>query len=243
MLKLKQLQDVAGSFGVQLGRMSSVPHGVNKFADIAALAPDAQVIFDVGANTGQTAEEARRYFPAARILSFEPVPATFAGLQANTASDPKIEAVQLALGDMDGTAKMTAMETSGQNTLNMSAKPGAPTVDIQVRTLDAFCAERGISEIGVLKIDTEGYEMPVLRGAKRMLENGAIKMILAECEFTHNPDEPHGDFFAIAGLLIPLGYRVVSFYTGGVDGGGWRWGDVLFMLPNGQRPVSCSPFA
>ena len=184
----------------------------------------------------------RDVFPDARIVSFEPVPATFAALEANTRRDPNVVRVQAALGDAPGVVEMTADPMNGQNTINTSAHPDRPTVSVPVLTIDAYCEAQEIETIDVLKIDTEGYEVAVLKGAAGMLGRGAIRFVLAECEFTPNPAEPHGDFFKIAELLMPLGYRVAAFYSGGVDGNGWRWGDVLFMLPGAERPLSCSPF-
>jgi FkbM family methyltransferase len=240
---LRGIKAFAAARGIHVARSSSLPYGVDKFVDFAALAPNAEIAFDVGANVGQTVQQIRAACPAVRIVSFEPLPATFAALRANTRDVPNVACVEAALGAAPGEATMTADPLSGQNTLNTSARPDAPTVSVPVMTLDGYCADQGIDRIDLLKIDTEGYEMAVLRGAEQMLKRGAIRFVLAECEFIHNPSEPHGDFFAISGLLMPLGFRVVAFYSGGVDGNGWRWGDVLFMLPGGERSVTCSPYA
>jgi FkbM family methyltransferase len=240
---LKLIQAAVGAFGVHLARKINMPFGADKITDIAALCPRPRIIFDVGANIGQTIDDLRTVFADAAIYSFEPVPSTFEALRTNTRRYRGVECIPCALGDTPGTASITDSSTSGQNTLNTSAKPGAPTVDVKVDTIDAFCVARGIEAIDVLKIDTEGFEMSVLRGARGMLEKGAISFVLAECEFTPNPAEPHGDFFELAPFLLDLGYRVVAFYSGGVDGGGWRWGDVLFMRPVGPKPVVCSPYA
>jgi FkbM family methyltransferase len=193
---------------------------------------------------GQTYRKLRATFPAAKIHSFEPAPETFAKLQAAVHGDPNAVCVPFALGDAAAQAQLSIIASdSGQNTLNVSARPGVPTISVRVTTADAYAAASAIDQIDLLKIDTEGYEASVLRGASRLLDARAIRFVLAECDFTPNPSEPHGDFFTIAQLLLPRGYRVASFYTGGLDGGGWRWGDVLFMLPHGPRPVTCSPFA
>lgn len=237
------IRSVAAIFGVHIAHRRNVPFGVDKFADIAALCPSPRVIFDVGANVGQTVTEIRRKFPDPVIYSFEPVPSTFKSLVSNTRGIGGVHCIPCALGETPGTAAITDNATSGQNTLMTSAKPGSPKVEVRVDAVDAFCLARDIDAIDVLKIDTEGFEMSVLRGARRMLETGAIELVLAECEFTPNPTEPHGEFFEIAPYLLGLGYRVVAFYSGGVDGSGWRWGDVLFMRPAPERSVVCSPFA
>jgi FkbM family methyltransferase len=239
---LKAAKRLAAVFGLHATRRSSVPFGCDKFADIAALLPDLSLALDVGANYGQTVEEMREYFPSARIISFEPVPAIFEALKAATGHDRHVECIPCAVGAEAGMARMTALEHTGRNTLNVSARPNEPMIDIPVIALDQFCAERGIAEIDLLKIDTEGYEVSVLNGALGLLKSGAIRAVLAECEFINNPSEPHGDFFEISRILMPLGYRVAAFYSGGLDGNGWRWGDVLFMRARSTSPVYCSPF-
>lgn len=231
--------------GLNVSRLTSVPFGVDAYDDVAGLAgPSAafSTVFDVGANEGQTVARVRRSLPGARIFSFEPVPATFAKLSKRVGGLPNVECVQSALGDAEGAVEITVSSQSGHNTINLSALPLAPTVSVPITTVDAFATRRGITGIDLLKIDTEGYEGAVLRGARGLLESGAVRFVLAECEFTPRPEEPHGAFFEIAESLLPMGFRVVALYAGGVDGEGWRWGDVLFMRPAGRRAVTCSPY-
>jgi FkbM family methyltransferase len=231
------------ALGVDAHARENVPFGVDAFNDVAGLADTVSVAFDVGGNVGQTVTEMRRVFPVAQIYSFEPVPTTFAQLVDHYGATDRVECVQSAMGEIEGHVEMTASAISGQNTMRVSAKPSSPTVRVPVTTVDVFAAQRGIPRIDLLKIDTEGYELAVLRGAQRMLSTGSIRFVLAECEFTPNSSEPHGAFFEIAALLLPMGFRIVAFYTGGVDGDGWRWGDVLFMLPDGPHEVVSSPHA
>ena len=87
-----------------------------------------------------------------------------------------------------------------------------------------------MKRLTILKIDVEGHELNVLRGAARAIEDRRVDFVLCECEFEPREGEPHGDFFEIFEYLSTRNYRVVSFYTGGVDQNGWRFGDVLFKL-------------
>jgi FkbM family methyltransferase len=242
---LKTAKRIAAAFGLHVVRRSSVPYGYDKFADVAKILPDLKLALDVGGNYGQTVAEMRVHYPSAYIISFEPMPAIFEDLKRNTARDSNVQCVPYAVGSEAGTATMTALEHTGQNTMNLSAKPDAPTVEVPVIALDQFCAEHGIGGVDLLKIDTEGYEVEVLKGAMGLLSSGSIRAVLVEVEFYPNPSEPHGDFFAISQILIPLGYRVFAVYDEGKDEQGWRWGDVLFILPTtGERHhVDCSPFA
>lgn len=140
---------------------------------------------------------------------------------------------------------MTTDPLSETNTLVLESNSAArhSLVEVPVDTLDSFCAERRIQRVNLLKIDTEGYEMNVLKGSERLLKGNCVDFILAECEFFRRDGEPHGDFMEISRFLLPFGFHVVSFYTGGVDGLGWVWGDVLFRQVSGctRGNVVCSP--
>lgn len=188
-----------------------------------------RVVFDVGANIGQTAERVRRAFPAARIVSFEPVPSTFARLADHVRDLPGIEAVNAAVGAQVGEIEMTAATESTANTVETSARPSYPTIVVPMTTVDAYMASAGIDAVDVLKIDTEGHELPVLHGARHALESGVVRFVLAECDFAKHDEEPHALFFDLFDQLTPLGYHVMCFYCQGVFSTGWHWGDVLFM--------------
>jgi hypothetical protein len=89
-------------------------------------------------------------------------------------------------------------------------------VPITVTTLDSFCEEHAIPRIDLLKIDTEGYELDVLKGARKMLERnhiGLIQFEFGECDlytrvFLRDFYDalPKYTFFRLnTGELIPLG--------------------------------------
>jgi FkbM family methyltransferase len=210
-----------GRLGLDLRRRSSVPFGVRWQDDVWYLMDHRgrPTLIDVGANVGQTAQMLVQRFPNATIYSFEPVPAAFAELQQNTSRFAGVDCVNVALGDALGEATITT-DRQGQNTL----MPGVSTQvksTVDVNTVDAFCADRKTDRIDFLKIDTEGFEAPVLRGSKEMLSGGRVDFVLAECDFIRRRDEPHGDFFEIHDLLAQHRFRVVGLYNGGVDGRGW----------------------
>lgn len=196
------------------------------------------VVFDVGANVGQTVERIRRAFATTRIVAFEPVPSTFARLVDNVGGIDGVDPVNAAVGAHVGEITITdtpAMSYSTLNTVNTAARPGDPTVSVAMTTVDVHMEQEGIAALDVLKIDTEGHELPVLQGARRALESGSIRFVLAECDFARSEREPHALFFELFEHLTPLGYHVVCFYCQGVNGIGWHWGDVLFMRPTEIR--------
>lgn len=208
---------------------------------------DLELVIDVGANIGQTVHEVLKYFPKTRIYCFEPVPSTFEELTEETRPYPNVFPFNIALGDEVSTLPMTARTLAQQNTLVFNAdalkESNIEIIEVQVDTLDQFCLKEKINRINLLKIDTEGYEMKVLKGAEKLLSAGRIDYLIVECDFFKRSDQPHGDFVEILNYLQPLQYNVVALYTAGVDNSGWVWGDVLFgKICNEEPGFSVSPF-
>lgn len=217
---------------LDLRRLPDVPFGVRWSADIAHYLQGRplSVAFDVGAHRGETTLTLLDAFPDTQIHSFEPLPENFAALQQATASTAA-HAVNAAVSDTSGVLEIAR----GEATYQSGVDAGGERFEVQSLTVDEYADAQGIERLGLLKIDTEGHEEAVLRGARRRLEAGAIEFVVCECEFAPRPDEPHAQFAALHALLEPLSYRVVSFYTGGVDNLGWVWGDVLYKLTAGPR--------
>ena len=146
------------------------------------------VFFDVGAHVGNYAHLLRKKFANAQIFAFEPNPKTFEQLQRNVAN-ANVRAVNIGLSNEKAT---TTIYTYGNETDSEHASVYADVMtslhhdqkpvsfDIELETLDAFCEQHEIQEIDFLKIDTEGHELSVLEGAKRMLSSGKIKLIQFE---------------------------------------------------------------
>jgi len=126
------------------------------------------VLFDVGANFGyyalMLAAALRR---ECEVHAFEPTDATFERLRQHIAlnrMEGTVHAHRLALSDAPGTASMHGRDG---NSGAAFVEPGVGAV--QVSTLDAFVAERGLRRLDFMKIDVEGFEERVLRGGERVL--------------------------------------------------------------------------
>lgn len=219
--------------------MNAVPFGVSWIDDLRHYATaEIRTAFDVGAHHGETAQLISAAFLKGEMHCFEPVRPNYRTLLEATRALP-VTCVQAAVSDRDGTARFHLGPDSGR----CGFRATGPGLDVRTVTLDSYAREHGISHIDLLKIDTEGHEPAVLRGARELLTAGRVDFVLAECEFAARPEEPHGDFAEIASLLVPAGFRVISFYTGGVDALGWRWGDVLLARITAAEagPVAVSP--
>lgn len=152
------------------------------------------IIFDVGANVGDYSLTLKRLLPAATIYAFEPAVSVFQQLTANIAAaraEEQIKPCNFGFSDSERTVEFYSYTVDGNEASVLSSiDQRLPTqvLDVQtrssdqieVRTIDHFCAAEGIDRIDFLKIDVEGHELSVLRGAERMLKTGAISIIQFE---------------------------------------------------------------
>jgi len=142
-------------------------------------------IVDVGANIGLFAIRYGRAFPNVPIYSFEPNPIVFQRLVRNLKGNaiehavPINAAVASTNGSRDFFVGRATVPGSIYDHSNGTIKPSFST---ETLTIDSFCQNHSIRSIGLLKIDVEGAEMEVLRGARVALE--MTKLIMVEC---HSP--------------------------------------------------------
>lgn len=108
------------------------------------------------------------------VHSFEPVPQYFRRLQKVNTLNPEYHIVPnaCALGEKEATASIniTNLSNIGWNTLvpgMMNQETIKQTIDVPVLRLDDYIADKNVDNIGMIKIDTEGYEFPVLKGCSR----------------------------------------------------------------------------
>lgn len=191
---------------------NTLPHGVDCFADIERrFGRDAiKLVFDVGANVGQSAAEYLSEFPQAEIYSFEPVAGTFRDLVASTRHSARVHAYNLGMGAEAGEATIHVNPESTLSSIKDSCPEDHSEV-IRLETIAGFAKKHGIETIDFLKIDTEGYDLEVLSGAEPLLKEQQVKFILAECE-PWNRYKRFVDFSALTGHLAAFGYRVFGIY-------------------------------
>lgn len=146
------------------------------------------MVFDVGANRGDWTSLVRRAAPSAVIHAFEPNPHNADHLRS---SQPGVFVSQVAVTSAPGQLEMydyaEAVDRPGSG--HATALPGviegihggrAVTTLVAATTLDAYCTERGITQLDFLKIDVEGLEYDVLLGATQLLADAAISVIQFE---------------------------------------------------------------
>ena len=153
--------------------------GVDADYDIRGWLPNLSIdtIFDVGANLGQSATAYAAAYPNARIFCFEPTPAIFDKLRTNVRSK-RVSFWPIALSDKAGTGQISTGNRTGSNFLTDT--PADNVESVPLSTVDQFCAEQGVQSISLLKIDTEGHDLSVLKGAAGMLASAAIDVVQVE---------------------------------------------------------------
>jgi FkbM family methyltransferase len=171
------------------------------------------IVFDVGANVGQSAVVFARAFPKALIYCFEPVPATFKTLQRRTKALSQVRIFDLALGAQCSTAIMIQRGTSAKNRIVTTdsdiIEDGFGCVTVEAG--DNFCRKHDIKKISYLKIDAEGYDNEVLAGFKPMLVEQDIDFI--EVEVSMNVSNTlHVPFGETKLALEKTGYHLFHIY-------------------------------
>ena len=146
--------------------------------------PECAVVFDVGANVGEWCSLALKLNPNLLIHCFEPCKNTYAHLKNRFDSSDNVIINQIALGSNDGITKINVYnDLAGTNSIiyrDTLRSNNSTTESIKECRLDSYCIEQSISEIDLLKIDVEGFELEVLKGATNMLKSGRIKSIQFE---------------------------------------------------------------
>ncbi|RXF73250.1 FkbM family methyltransferase [Hansschlegelia zhihuaiae] len=202
-----------------------------------------KVIFDVGANIGQSLVEYRNAFPQCGIFCFEPVDGSYEGLVKRASGDALTRIYKSALGSQAGQVVITNRRTSTAN--RIVVEDGRPyregelntTKTIDVITGDEFCRANGVDHIDFVKIDTEGYDLEVLHGFDGMLREKRIDFVQTECSFSPN-NLVHVPYEKIAAQLFQYGYRLFGFFglsrrddsVGSIIRKGVHYGDALFVL-------------
>jgi FkbM family methyltransferase len=211
---------------------------------VVGLAPDGELhVADVGANVGRWS---RSFVAAAstagraadlRLHAFEPDAVAYARLERALDGAPAILSA-VALSDRHGTAAFHAVApAAGTNSLHLAPGTTATTERVSTITFDSYAARSGVHRFALVKIDTEGHDLTVLRGARTMLAEHRIAVV----QFEYN----HRWIFARAFLrdafefLADLGYQVgkltpkgVEFYPG--------WDPDLETFVEGNY-VACDP--
>jgi FkbM family methyltransferase len=195
-----------------------LPRGIDFVQDITASFPmyRVDIVFDVGANRGQSSEIYLDRFPGSHLYCFEPVSDTFHELKNNLKGNERVDCFQLALGSSKSKGKMV-LQGNSENFFLLGQSKESPmnndvtTESVEVVTMDEFCHTKKIDQINYLKIDTEGGDLDVLKGAVNMLTEQRIDFVEAEAGMNPGNDW-HVPFDALKEFLESHGYFLFGIY-------------------------------
>jgi FkbM family methyltransferase len=189
------------------GASSSRSSGDAVALELVARSPRRPVhVFDVGASVGEYSRLVLEQLEGnVRLWSFEPSSASVERLRA-LVGNAGAEVVHAAVAETTGTGTLLS-DVAGSVHASLFPNPlgvrdGGTQAAEHVATvsLDDFCAQQGVDRIDLLKIDVEGGELAVLRGAKELLDRRAIGMI--QFEFGQPSIGAKVNFYDLYSLLV-----------------------------------------
>ncbi len=145
------------------------------------------ILLDIGANVGWYTLLFSKIAPKdVQILAFEPDPLNYDLLTKNLAINraERVDASRIALADSEGTQKLHRYSNRNLGRHSLLPINNGPTINVKTKTLDGLLEERNLGERVpcLIKIDVEGYELRVLRGAEKTLKR--CRMLVCE----HSPE-------------------------------------------------------
>jgi FkbM family methyltransferase len=217
------------------------------------------VIFDVGANTGQTLVEFKTLFPMSTVHCFEPIDGPFRQLKQKCELFTHSHAHQLALSDKCGEREfyVNKQYSPSSGFIKVNAKSLSVIRNTHVKdmlssgdsvfkktkvltsTLDEFCYNEGISKISLLKLDTQGAETTILRGGGELLKSGLVDIILTEISLDDIYDS-RPSFGKIEEIIGPHGFSLwdISHIYKDLKIGRTCWVDAIYVHERIIRDIS-----
>ena len=188
------------------------------------------LIFDVGANNGQSIKRFQKLFDQPVIHAFEPNIKEFKELEKNFSKSKNIQLNNTGIGDREEIKELNITAHSENSSF---VKPKLNTKWIELRseqakieqsqyisskekvkidTIDNYCLKNNIKHIDILKIDTQLYEDKVLEGCKNIIDNQLVDAIELEIVFS-KVYEKYFSFSDIEKYLVPKNYRFSAIQT------------------------------
>lgn len=165
------------------GATGAIYLGLQEFEDMSFMLHflrEHDCFVDVGANIGSYTILAA-VVSKADVISFEPIPQTFNSLKLNihlNRIENRVTGINKGLGDQNAVLRFT----SDYDTVNhvLIDETRNDFIEVPVVTLDACFSDKDAVMPSMIKIDVEGFELNVLNGAEKILQNNILKVIIVE---------------------------------------------------------------
>jgi FkbM family methyltransferase len=168
-------------FGCRIYR-GTLPRGIDLHKDMSAVLGPEQVncIIDVGANVGLSISEYLSGFPKGTVYGIEPCLENYELIEKKFAGCQRVLLRRMAMSDRDCEVILHLKENNQTHSLIETAGLTVGQQFVKGMTLDSFCAFENINQVNFCKIDTEGHDLAVLRGAKGLMKKQSIDFIQVE---------------------------------------------------------------
>lgn len=212
----RTIRTIARKFGYDIIKFKKDQMGFYPFYDMAKFVKsDQPILFDIGANVGQTVKDFKEVFKNSTIHAFEPSPETFDILKNNTSNFKNLHLWNLGVGAFNGELLLNEYVHSNTNSFLDTNKNDEKNLRkktlVNTTTVDKFCSNHKIPKIDVLKIDTEGFELEVFKGAKVSLKNCKIGLLFFEVGFV-NTHKGMPSFTELWDFALLYDFELVSIY-------------------------------
>jgi FkbM family methyltransferase len=172
-------------------------------------------VLDIGSNMGFVAlNMAKKLGEKGIVYAFEPDAHNYTVLKQNIELNPAlpVKALQLAMGNSTEKLKLEVINTQnrGENKITNTPATSNYTV-VDVVKADDFVAQQAITKIDLVKIDTEGFEMTVLRGAEETIKK--FKPVLFIEVNDENLKQQKSSAKELVSLILSWGYKITSAQT------------------------------
>lgn len=141
-----------------------------------------KTIFDIGANRGDWTRSVLKAQSKAEFHCFEPSKDIFLDLQSQLWPD-RVRLVNAALSSQEGAGNYDR-ETGSLHRDNLRTGTSRKAESVKLLTIDDYCRNQNIKEIDLMKVDVEGHELDVFRGATQLLSEARIKSLYFEYNYT-----------------------------------------------------------
>ena len=192
---------------------------------LSQLGPAIRSFIDVGANVGDWTAAVLAAAPGASGILVEPSANAFATLKQRYEHDGRVALTFAAAGAANGEAEFFEEPNAGQSSSLVQASTNGPVEKrrVAIRALDDLVSARAWSHVDVLKVDCEGYDYFVLKGAESLIRAGAIGVI----QFEYNTSWRYagGTLEATRRLLGDAGYRLFLLRPDGLYEGWEKFGE------------------
>jgi len=217
----KSIKQITPKWARKLYRQLLLPRSGPNFSWVLShLKPAPRLVFDVGANIGDTTRQFLTFFPGATVYAFEPCSETFGALQKNLSRDTEhVRLYQLGFSSRTERGLLNVTSFHGANSLALigndyaEVHPHIQTLkqeEIQLVTMDEFVRIQGIEHIDLVKIDVEGFERQVLLGGsetfKTRVDTVLMEVALARYGFDSN------EWIQLLSLMFDYGFDLVAIY-------------------------------